>query len=105
MIHYYDVEYCEKLCFGDSYGEWKCTCKPSFKNEEKVSVRYGVYGERHNTEIEVSSISDNEIEEILINNGFISASLGNTVLRAETAPVVALSMINYENMRWLLWKK
>lgn len=38
------------------------------KNEEKVSVRYGVYGERHNTEIEVSSISDNEIEEILINN-------------------------------------
>ena len=42
---------------------------------------------------------DKTEEEILINNGFISASLGNTVLRAETAPVVALSMINYENMR------
>ena len=32
-------------------------------------------------------------------NGFVSVSLGNTVLRAETAPVVALSMINYEFMR------
>lgn len=42
---------------------------------------------------------DKTEEEILINNGFISASLGNTVLRAETAPIVALSMINYENMR------
>lgn len=42
---------------------------------------------------------DKTEEEILINNGFISASLGNTVLRAETAPVVALSMINYENTR------
>ena len=35
-------------------------------------------------------------EEYLINKGFISVSLGSTVLRAETAPVVALSMINYE---------
>lgn len=42
---------------------------------------------------------DKTEEEILIKNGFISASLGNTVLRAETAPIVALSMINYENMR------
>lgn len=38
-------------------------------------------------------------EEFLINNGFISISLGNTVLRAETAPVVAVSMIKYEFMR------
>lgn len=38
-------------------------------------------------------------EEYLLSNGFISVSLGNTVLRAETAPVVALSMINYEFMR------
>lgn len=35
-------------------------------------------------------------EEFLINNGFISVSLGNTVLRAETAPICAISMINYE---------
>lgn len=35
-------------------------------------------------------------EDFLIKNGFISISLGGNVLRAETAPVVALSMINYE---------
>ena len=35
-------------------------------------------------------------EEFLTQNGFISVTLGDTVLRAETAPVVALSMINYE---------
>lgn len=40
-----------------------------------------------------------EEEEYLLKNGFISVSLGNSVLRAETAPVVALSMINYEFMR------
>ncbi len=38
-------------------------------------------------------------EEYLIKNGFISVSLGDNVLRAETAPVVALSMINYEFKR------
>ena len=35
-------------------------------------------------------------EDFLIENGFISVTLGNTVLRAETAAVVALSIINYE---------
>jgi 16S rRNA (uracil1498-N3)-methyltransferase len=35
-------------------------------------------------------------EEFLTQNGFISITLGDTVLRAETAPVVALSIINYE---------
>ena len=38
-------------------------------------------------------------EEYLLENGFTSVSLGNTVLRAETAPVTALSMIKYEFMR------
>ncbi|MBQ9012731.1 MAG: RNA methyltransferase, partial [Bacilli bacterium] len=38
-------------------------------------------------------------EEFLTNNGFISVSLGKNVLRAETAPVCAISMINYEFMR------
>lgn len=37
-------------------------------------------------------------EETLINNGFISTSLGNRVLRSETAGMVAISMINYEWM-------
>ena len=40
-----------------------------------------------------------EEEELLINKGFISTSLGKNVLRAETAPVAAISMINYEFMR------
>jgi len=35
-------------------------------------------------------------EEYLINNGFISTSLGNLVLRTETASISILSMINYE---------
>lgn len=38
-------------------------------------------------------------EEFLMKNNFISVTLGRNVLRAETAPVVAISMINYELMR------
>ena len=37
-------------------------------------------------------------ENILIENGFISTSLGHRVLRTETAGLVAISMINYEWM-------
>ena len=35
-------------------------------------------------------------ETTLINHGFISTSLGNLVLRTETASIVSLSMTNYE---------
>lgn len=38
-------------------------------------------------------------EQFLIENGFQSISLGENVMRAETAPVSAISMINYEFMR------
>ena len=38
-------------------------------------------------------------EEVLIKHGFISISLGNLVLRTETASICALSMINYEYER------
>ena len=38
-------------------------------------------------------------EEILMNNGFIRASLGNRVLRTETASSFVLSIINYIFMR------
>ena len=38
-------------------------------------------------------------EQYLLKNGFISVSLSQNVLRSETAPVVALSMVNYEFMR------
>jgi 16S rRNA (uracil1498-N3)-methyltransferase len=37
-------------------------------------------------------------EETLINNGFISTSLGGRVLRTETAGMAAIAMINYEWM-------
>ena len=42
---------------------------------------------------------DPKEEKMLIENGFISTSLGDRVLRTETAGIVALSMINYEMMR------
>lgn len=38
-------------------------------------------------------------ETLLIDNDFISTSLGKNVLRAETAPVAVVSMIKYEFMR------
>ena len=42
---------------------------------------------------------DPKEEEFLLKSGFIGVSLGDNVLRAETAPVALLSMINYEFMR------
>lgn len=42
---------------------------------------------------------DLEEEKFLMENGFISITLGDNVLRAETAPLAAASMINYELMR------
>ena len=38
-------------------------------------------------------------EEFLIENGYLSTSLGHFVLRTETASIALLSMINYEYMR------
>lgn len=43
-------------------------------------------------------LTNNEIE-LLINNNYISTSLGNNILRAETVPLYLLSVINYEFMR------
>ncbi len=42
---------------------------------------------------------DPKEEEYLLENNFVSVSLGSNVLRAETAPVAAISMIKYEFMR------
>lgn len=42
---------------------------------------------------------DPKEEEFLINNGFSSISLGNNVLRTETASSYILSVINYEFLR------
>ena len=38
-------------------------------------------------------------EQKLINDGFITVSLGNRILRTETTPLFVLSAINYEVMR------
>ena len=38
-------------------------------------------------------------EDELVQNGFVRATLGKRVLRTETAPITALSMINYEYER------
>jgi len=43
-------------------------------------------------------LSDNEVE-YLTKNDFISTTLGNNILRAETVPLFMLSVINYEFMR------
>ena len=37
-------------------------------------------------------------EDILIDNRYVPVSLGNTILRMETAPIFVCSCINYENM-------
>lgn len=42
--------------------------------------------------------SDKEVE-FLTDNGFISVTLGDNILRAETVPLYLLSIINYEFMR------
>lgn len=41
-------------------------------------------------------------ENQLIDLGFIPTSLGDNILRVETAPLYLLSVLNYE-MEWLLW--
>lgn len=41
-------------------------------------------------------------ENKLIDLGFIPTSLGDNILRVETAPLYLLSVLNYE-MEWLLW--
>lgn len=42
--------------------------------------------------------SNTEVD-YLVSNGFISVTLGNNILRAETVPLFILSVINYEFMR------
>lgn len=42
---------------------------------------------------------DSEEERLFIENGFIGTSFGNTILRTETAPIFAMSILKYELMR------
>ncbi len=59
----------------------------NFKKYDKIIIVIGPEGGFNPSE-----------EEVLINNGYISTSLGKRVLRTETAGLVAISMINYEWM-------
>ena len=40
----------------------------------------------------------NEVKNQLNNNGFISTTLGNRIMRVESVPLFILSVINYEYM-------
>jgi 16S rRNA (uracil1498-N3)-methyltransferase len=64
------------------------TILPKLKKDDKIIVVIGPEG----------GFTDKE-EQYLINNGFISVSLGNRVLRTETASLYVASLINYELMR------
>lgn len=60
----------------------------NYKNCGRILVVIGPEG----------GISDKE-EEILVKNDFKRVSLGNFILRVETAPLFFMSAINYESMR------
>lgn len=68
----------------------------------KISLRHYIKEINSNTKILLvtgpeGGFSKDE-ENKLINKGFLPFTLGNNILRAETAPIVAISMINYELM-------
>ena len=96
--NFYDVLTIKELANLDYDLKILCTVNEKSKNIKKVLQKKTNY----DTILVVTGPEggfDKTEEEILINSGFISVTLGDTVLRAETAPIVALSMINYENMR------
>ena len=72
-------------------------------NELSTSIKKVLSKDLNNVKIILvigpeGGFTDNE-EKILMDNGFISTSFGNRVLRTETASLYALSIINYILMR------
>lgn len=72
-------------------------------NELSTSIKKVLSKDLNNVKIILvigpeGGFTDNE-EKILMENGFISTSFGNRVLRTETASLYALSIINYILMR------
>jgi len=72
-------------------------------NELSTSLKKVLSNDLNNVKIILvigpeGGFTDSE-EKILIDNGFISTSFGNRVLRTETASLYALSIINYILMR------
>lgn len=75
-----------------------CNTNEMSKNIKKVLQD----SQKHDTILIVvgpeGGFSNNEID-FLIKNGFLSTTLGENILRAETVPLFILSVINYEFMR------
>lgn len=72
-------------------------------NELSTSIKKVLSKDLNNVKIILvigpeGGFTDNE-EKILMDNGFVSTSFGNRVLRTETASLYALSIINYILMR------
>lgn len=72
----------------------------AYENEENITLKDILKNENNPKKIAIiigpeGGISQEEIEE-LTKAGVKRASLGNRILRTETAPIVALSMIVYE---------
>lgn len=74
-----------------STGEGSTNIKQILSNYEKCGRILVVIGPE-------GGISQDE-EELLVQNGFSRVSLGNFILRVETAPLFVLSAVNYELMR------
>lgn len=94
-----NVHNIKELCKLDNYDiKLLCTVRENTKNIKNI----------------LSNVKDNvtmlivvgpeggfsiEEENEMINNGFITVSLGSTVLRTETVALYLMSVINYHNMR------
>lgn len=75
-----------------------CNTNEMSKNIKKVLQDYKKCGTIFIVVGPEGGFSNNEVTN-LTNNGFISTTLGNNILRAETVPLFILSAINYEFMR------
>lgn len=75
-----------------------CNTNEMSKNIKKVLQDYKKCGTIFIVVGPEGGFSNNEVTN-LTNSGFISTTLGNNILRAETVPLFILSAINYEFMR------
>lgn len=88
----------KSLCDGEFDLKLLCSLNENTKNIKKVL-------QKNNKCVRILLVTgpeggfDPSEEKMLIKNGFQSVSLGDNVMRAETASVAAISMINYEFMR------
>lgn len=79
---------------------YKCVAYEASNEDEKNNLATILQKVKENDKILIfigpeGGISDNELE-LLTKNGFLIISLGNRILRTETAPVFVMSVITYE---------